>query len=478
MSSSSQGEVVYTPQREARSAFPMAAILLVLGVGVLLPMALARGLTTNSELKVVALELCLLGTLAVLLQPFWGLVLVVGLLYVRPEESIAALAGMRFTLLVSLVALASVLAHLFLSREKLVRTPFNVMLLGFAATAILSTVPNWNMAEAVLEISKLVILVLLVLNLVRTPQRYRAFVTTLLVFTAYLALYSIYLYFTGGAMQQGELARSQATGIFSDPNDLAATVAAGLALALVRARNARGLMRLVYLLLAGSQVWAVVLTYSRSGLLSLLLVICGFLICSMRRKAISTVLAVGLGILLFVVAPSRMTDFDRSEASANQRFWLWSDGLQQLYGRPLTGIGYGQFPEINGGWTAHNSFVLCFTELGLPGYFFWMGCLYYCFKRRVPKATPEEESEEEKRDLVGARLALSGFLFSGFWLSRTYVPVLYLLMCLPVAAQIAARGRPGPQQVKGAEWLRDCGRIGLISLGSILLIQLMTDFLK
>ena len=67
------------------------------------------------------------------------------------------------------------------------------------------------------------------INLVTTPDKYRVFVSAMLLFTFYLACYSIYLYFTGSALKQQDFQRSQATGIFGDPNDLAATIVGYLA---------------------------------------------------------------------------------------------------------------------------------------------------------------------------------------------------------------------------------------------------------
>jgi putative inorganic carbon (HCO3(-)) transporter len=171
-----------------------------------------------------------------------------------------------------------------------------------------------------------------------------------------------------------------------------------------------------------------------------------------------------------------MTSFDAGEESANSRFWFWVNGVEQMAHRPLLGVGYGGFPDLNDGMTAHNSFVLCFAETGLIGYFFWMGCIYYCFKRRAESAVARHEGETGGEadaggeSLLGARLALAGFLVAAFWISRTYVPVLYLLFSLP-AAQLSAFAGPAGGIPEGGTG-RDGGRIALLCLGSILFIYL------
>jgi putative inorganic carbon (hco3(-)) transporter len=463
-------------QLPAAAAVP-AAVLLTVAV-LLLPVALAIGLATTSELKVVAAVGAVLGGLVILARPYWGLVLFVALLYVRPEEVVPELAGMRLALAISLVTLAGAWLQTFLRREGVVRTPLNEMIVLFGLAGVASTATLGNSPEAAQDFGKLVLLVLLILNLVREPEKYRTFVTALLVFTGYLAVYSTYRYFTGGALDYQGLERSQGTGIFGDPNDLAGTLAPGVALVASRLPPSRGGGRFGYICLGLLFLGAIMLTSSRSGMIALVAVVLGIPIIMSRYRGLAIAFAVVMALALLVLGPSRMTQFDATEASANERFWYWSDGIGQMMSNPVLGLGYGQFPEVNWGRTAHNSFVLCFVELGLVGYFFWMGCLYYCFRPR-PKADGTEPLPETSRyDLMGARLALVGFLVSGFFLSRTYIPVLYVLLALPVACQVAAYGRGAALRLTGAERLADWTRIAVLCGFSIVGIKLIADFYK
>jgi hypothetical protein len=71
-----------------------------------------------------------------------------------------------------------------------------------------------------------------------------------------------------------------------------------------------------------------------------------------------------------------------------------------------------------------------------------------------------------------------GFLVAGFFLSRTYVPVLYLLVSLPIAAQIAMRRKNRAFPLTGQQLMRDCGSIVLICIGSIIFIEAMAQHYK
>lgn len=453
---------------------PNASPLLWLVCALALPLVLAYQIVTGNEIRVLATVLAVLGVLLILARPFWGLVLVLALVYLRPEESIEAIQGMRLTLMVSLVTLVGVWFQLFLSRQAVARTPVNAFIIAFGVTVVVTTLNLGTARLAAQEIAKLVLLVLLTFNLVRGRERYGNFVTALILFTCYISVYSMVLYTRGGAMRQGMIDRSIATGIFADPNDLAATIAGGLALALCRVSiSPRTVSRVLYALLSLVMVAAILLTNSRGGMLALLLVVGGWVALFMRNKGLGACLAVIVMLALLALGPSRMTTFDSTEQSANTRFWFWDNGIQLLQEHPLLGVGFRQFPEYNKGFTAHNSFVLAFAELGLIGYYFWMGCFYFAF-RRAPRV--EEQGEPTRQDMLelrGARLALAGYLMACFWISRTYIPVMYVMMSLPVAQQIASSKVPVHFPASWGQRLKEWAWLLLVCLGSILFIRWM-----
>jgi putative inorganic carbon (hco3(-)) transporter len=459
------------------SSQPSVPLPLILIAGLLLPLALAYGLATENELKVIAIVIGCLGVALIVWQPFFGLLLLVGLIYVRVEELIPALAGMRLTLIISGATLVAAAVQCMLRKTRLVRNPIVEMLFAFAAVATISGASQGYPVSTADEMGKLVLMSLLVLNLVRTPDRYRTLVTALILFTTYLAIFSIVRYFTGGAMLTAGIERSQGTGIFSDPNDLAAGVVFGLALTLARMPNSRWPARIMYSVMALVMIAAIFFTHSRGGLVATAVVIVVFCISISRNRAAATLAAVIALAGLLAVAPSRMREFDASEESANSRFELWLDGLEELKGSPLFGMGFRQFSEQSpDNLTAHNSFVLAFSELGLVGYFFFIGCLYYALRRPKEHGRVDLEPAIE-RDYFGARLALAGFLVAAFFISRTYVQVTWLFVFLAVASQIVTGAGSDNFRFQPNERLRDWTKIGAICIGSIILIKLISHVL-
>src|SRR5262249_38192927 len=148
--------------------------------------------------------------------------------------------------------------------------------------------------------------------------------------------YSIYLFLTGQTMwdPDHDQIRSLATGIFNDPNDLAATIDAGFALALVRIIQLRGARKVFPIIGCGIMLYAVLLTYSRGGMIALLSIILCFSLTYMRFKTLAVAFSAVLAVLVLAVAPTRMTSFDSNDESASDRFTFWYNGLTETGRHP------------------------------------------------------------------------------------------------------------------------------------------------
>jgi O-antigen ligase len=152
------------------------------------------------------------------------------------------------------------------------------------------------------------------------------------------------------------------------------------------------------------------------------------------------------------------------------RIDAWSEGLQFLKGSPLMGIGYRQFTD-NNPLTAHNSFVLCFAELGLIGYFFWLALLVITLLElnSLAQYSGEEGGGEGLRKCARAIfLALCVFLAAALFLSRTYTVILYLLVGLGTALADIARKEGVP--VFELSPMRLVTRVGILEVASIALV--------
>ena len=109
-----------------------------------------------------------------------------------------------------------------------------------------------------------------------------------------------------------------------------------------------------------------------------------------------------------------------------------------FFSRPILGIGAGNFADYNV-ITAHNSFVLVLAETGIVGFTLWFAFVGYGFlmmgallryRPELADAAAQRAWRDERAIAATLLLAQSGFFFAAFFLSRSYVVLLYLLAAL------------------------------------------------
>lgn len=232
--------------------------------------------------------------------------------------------------------------------------------------------------------------------------------------------------------------RIQYVGIFSDPNDLAMLFIMGIPMALLLAGRGGllGLRRLAWWAVAATLLYGVYLTDSRGAFLAVLAMAGVWL--WLRRGLIvaGTLGAAGTAVLMML--PTRMQELDAGEASAYGRIETWYDGLQMAIADPVFGVGVGNFTEHTF-LTAHNSFVLVLAETGLVGYTIWLAMVGYCFLMpvmvlRLPAAMEDPAHQvlwaADRRMAMTLLISMVGFFACAFFLSRSYVILLYILLGL------------------------------------------------
>ncbi|HSG27391.1 MAG TPA: O-antigen ligase family protein, partial [Candidatus Krumholzibacterium sp.] len=229
-------------------------------------------------------------------------------------------------------------------------------------------------------------------------------------------------------------------GIFSDPNDLGLTILAFTPLAIVKLfeKGSSLLRRGLWVIPLVLLIYALYLTNSRGTFIGLLAVLT-MLMC--RKIGLLKGMIIGslFSAVILIAGPSRMSDMSLDEASASGRIDAWATGLNLLIWRPLLGVGFRNFTEHHH-LTAHNSVVLCMSELGLAGLFVWLAAIVSSFVEMV----------QVERKAAGTRfahyaeimqLSLTGFFVSAFFLSRTYNEVLFILIAISALLSWFARKR-------------------------------------
>ena len=384
----------------------------------------------------------------------------IALIIIRPQEY-PALAGTAGIPLLPLSIAGAAVFWLFSSR-KTFSAPQYPLLMAFLLALMMSKVVNGWMGGAIMVLSRFglcVVAFVLIANAMNTRSKIHAAMAVFCVCAAVLAVHGIDqartgIGWTGAELSQGT--RIQYIGIFGDPNDLGLLFAMCLPMALYLSGRGglAGLRRLFWWSVAAVLVYGIYLTDSRGTLLALVGMLGVYIWMRRGMLAAGCMAAAALGAMLLL--PSRLHELDVGEASAMGRVESWYHGLQMFIGSPVLGVGAGAYSDMYY-LTAHNSFVLVLAESGFIGFSLWIAFLGYCILMPLaairsplpPGHDPAEAIDagvladwQVDRKLAAALLlALCGFLAAGFFLSRSYVVVLYMLAALVTAQYWDMKGR-------------------------------------
>jgi O-antigen ligase len=386
-----------------------------------------------------------------------ALVLLVVLLvlhYVTPYEVSPALASMR--IIAWLTPLSALLAVIYLlANPVLLRTKQIFLLIGFLIVACVSrAATGWfgSVPDVVLNFGFLVTVFCLALVGLNTFNKLSWLNVMLLAVAAYYVAACHLAYHAGYRSEEflisegvgqdplsGEYAkfifRARGLGVLNDPNDLAQQLLVVMTLQFIAWRKGAPLYNLFRVLLpCAALVYGIALTQSRGGITGGVVVLLTLLWTRYRGRG--AVAGVGISALLVaVVSAYSARSLISGGSSAKGRLDAWGAAIGMFKMSPLWGIGYGFFGEHHE-LTAHNSFALCLAELGLLGYFCWVGLLVLSFRCLNPliqlmPATPLQQQLRRWSTMV--RAAMVAFLSTAWFLSRTYMVTLYLLMGISAA---------------------------------------------
>lgn len=266
----------------------------------------------------------------------------------------------------------------------------------------------------------------------------------------------------------GHLWRMRSFGFLSDPNDFAQMLVATLPLLVVFYRQRAFFRNLFFVgLPAMAMVFSIYLTHSRGALLGL----ASLAFFGVKRKlgTFTTSLLVAVAMMGAMAADfTGGRSYTANEESAGGRIDAWSEGMVMLRSSPIWGVGYNRFQEHHT-HTAHNSFVLCFAELGVWGYFLWLGLIVLVFKQLGMSIESTPSTQEEHRWALALRTALVGFFTCAMFLSRAYHPPLYILLSFSIGAWYCTKQIvKGPAAEPFAKPVNWKGTSAWLTFGSIL----------
>ncbi|HEX3511620.1 MAG TPA: O-antigen ligase family protein [Solirubrobacteraceae bacterium] len=269
----------------------------------------------------------------------------------------------------------------------------------------------------------------------------------------------------------------RAAGTVGDPNELAAALLVGLAVASAFAVN-RWIPRQGRLLAAGSVVlclFGIVISLSRGGLIGLAgaIVIAVVVGGRWRGRVLAFGGAVAIAALgyfeLFAALPAKERVLDLGTTGGGTgRLDLWTVGWRMVQAHPFIGVGTGQFPTsavhyllrpgviergdliLSTPKVAHNTYLNILAELGIVGGAMFLGLLAVSVGCTVMAMRRLQRDGDERLEILvrGLLVGIGGYLITIFFITETYSKLLWIVMALgPVLLAIAS----APAEQEAAE---------------------------
>ena len=331
--------------------------------------------------------------------------LVTATLLIRPAEQLSELQGLRLyetlILLCFAFSFSSVLDQFTIAKLEI--RPISLCMFGLVCAVALAHLSQGNAAGAAengFEFFKILVYYLLLVGNITTTFRLRVFLMCLgLSAVAFVTLAVLQYHevitlpepepvavgfdrpkgnghnkdafvkdqeYDAESGQMVEFKRLRGTGIFRDPNDICLLLTMGIFIALYGLTdNGLGALRFAWVGPLVFFVYALSLTQSRGGLLSMLV---GFMALFYARFGWRGTLLLGVPLVPVALAffGGRMGSMSTSEGTGQTRIQIWSDTIMAMQTAPLFGVGLNELSTWVGK-AAHNSFLGAYAELGLFG---------------------------------------------------------------------------------------------------------------
>ena len=397
------------------------------------------------------------------------------LYYTRPEDFIPGLAIVPINKIAGGIALLALLFGIPASQRHRLTAELKVLIALLVQLLLCIPFAHWRggaFDAVVNKFSKGVIVALLIYGVTTTVKELRKLLFIQAAAVAAVTFASVIAHH----MLQGRLMGIQ-KGILENPNDLAINIAINFPLCMAFMIAARGAgKKLLWGVGLAVMGWAVVATYSRSGLLAMVVTV---LVCvwefGIKGKRtyvlMGTVLVAFLGLGVVVLTPHYIArvqsifggnvagSLDRGSFEARQQ--LLKESLMLTATHPVFGVGPGNFAAYTAEWrVAHNTYTELSAEAGIPALLLFLALLWMTFRKlgAVRELPGYAESEDIRLWTSALWAALAAYVAGAVFASTEYNLFPYFMVGYVCALyQIASRKAEAPAATDtrtGSKWTR------------------------
>lgn len=396
--------------------------------------------------------------------PFWALMVFTFVLLIAPQSFVPALAPLHIAFVTAALSGMIYVLDRFIRRKPIIEfTPEMRVVACLAAWAIvtipLSIWPGGSVSMLLDIYVKALVIFWLLSRVVDTPARLRFVAWLLSLIAVPLALSGVRSYFSGGFAHQeishglDRIAGYEAS-LTGNPNDLALMLNLILPLTIALLFAARKPMtRVLLLAIIGSDVAAIIATFSRGGFLTLGVIVAAYTWLLIRRhqhKLVLLIIAAAMTSVPFLPSSyinrlSTITDIQADRTGSAQQRWSGSvAAVEYIVSHPLTGAGIGMnilaLNKIRGAaWVeVHDIYLVYAMELGIPGLIMFLLLLRGAF-RNAHRAKALSAKDLESADFhylaEGIGVSLLAFALAAFFYPDAYQFYFYYFAGLAAAAK-------------------------------------------
>lgn len=358
--------------------------------------------------------------------------------FIRPEDFIPGLAVIPLGKIMGGVALLALMFGSTARRGQKIPPELKVLtvLLGHMLLTVVFAVWHAGAYEYVVNrFSKGVIVAYLIVLTLDTVNELRKLLLIQVGSVALITIASVLIHKT----QEGRLMGIQ-KGILENPNDLAINIAINFPLAVAFMLGEKGaLKRFFWALSLAFMMYATIATYSRSGMVALVITISicfwEFVVKGRRMMLLigSLIVAVfGLGVVFgtprYLVRLETMVTGTNLEGSLDKnsiatRKQLLVDSIKMTIQHPIFGVGPGNFAVMTGHWQpAHNTYTGLGAETGVPGLFLFVLLLALSLRKikKVRKLPGYFEHENIRLWTSALQAALIAYIVAAIFATTEY----------------------------------------------------------
>lgn len=336
------------------------------------------------------------------------------------------------------------------------KSPQTWLMLGVVLASMMSHIAHTYLAALIATtplILKTVLFSILVVTVMDRVEKVRTMGRLIVATTCLMAVHAILQETRGVGLggdgpewmyspAKGWYSRSMFYGIFADPNDMAQMFVVALPFTFGLTRKPSFWGWLLGVGLSWLMIRGLMTTHSRGGMVGLAVTLSVMLIMKLPVRWMPTLLAImTLGVL--IGSPAMASG--RMDESAHERLIYWGQANYAFKRNLLFGVGTNMIADyIEKGRAVHNAYVLCYTETGIFGYWFWYGLIHLGITGawRVRKAIvrPKTVDEAWMRKFSGQAIAgMAGYCAAGYFLGRAFIYPTFLMFGLLAAIPMVAR---------------------------------------